>query len=54
MKNNKVMQQPVQTGAIDNGQIAVLSPLPPDADVVVNAQAFLTDNDTVIPVKAAQ
>ncbi|WP_420173588.1 efflux RND transporter periplasmic adaptor subunit [Morganella morganii] len=54
VKNNKVMQQPVQTGAIDNGQITVLSPLPPDADVVVNAQAFLTDNDTVTPVKAAQ
>ncbi|WP_274369474.1 efflux RND transporter periplasmic adaptor subunit [Morganella morganii] len=54
VKNNKVMQQPVQTGAIDNGQIAILSPLPPDADVVVNAQAFLTDNDTVIPVKAAK
>lgn len=54
VKNNKVMQQPVQTGAIDNGQIAILSPLPPDADVVVNAQAFLTDNDTVTPVKAAQ
>ena len=51
---NKVMQLPVQTGAINNGQIAILSPLPPDADVVVNAQAFLTDNDTVTPVKAAK
>lgn len=54
VKNNKVIRHPVQTGAIDNGQIAILSPLPPDADVVVNAQAFLTDNDTVTPVKAAQ
>ncbi|MBA5859071.1 efflux RND transporter periplasmic adaptor subunit, partial [Morganella morganii] len=24
VKNNKVMHQPVQTGAIDNGQLAVL------------------------------
>lgn len=48
------MQLPVQTGVINNGQIAILSPLPPDADVVVNAQAFLTDNDTVTPVKAAK
>lgn len=54
VKKNKVMQLPVQTGDINNGQIAILSPLPADADVVVNAQAFLTDNDTVTPVKAAK
>ncbi|MEG0280158.1 MAG: efflux RND transporter periplasmic adaptor subunit [Morganella sp. (in: enterobacteria)] len=52
VNDNKALQHPVQTGRIENGFIEILSPLAEDADVVINAQAFLTNGDTVTPVKA--
>lgn len=52
--NNKVKQQKVTTGKIHNGRIEILSPISSDIFVVTNAQAFLTENDTVSPVKDRQ
>ncbi|MET4864104.1 efflux RND transporter periplasmic adaptor subunit [Morganella psychrotolerans] len=52
VNDNKALQHPVQTGRTENGRIEILSPLTKDADVVINAQAFLTNGDTVTPVKA--
>lgn len=50
--NNVVKSQKVTVGRIQAGDIEILSPLLADLDVVTNAQAFLTENDTVTPVRA--
>lgn len=52
--DNKVKQQKITTGKIHDGRIEILSPISPDTVVVTNAQAFLTENDTVTPVKDSQ
>ncbi|WP_140180012.1 efflux RND transporter periplasmic adaptor subunit [Providencia stuartii] len=50
--NNVVKSQKVTVGRIQAGDIEILSPLLAELDVVTNAQAFLTENDTVTPVRA--
>lgn len=52
--NNIVKQRKVTVGKIQEGRIEIISPLPSDLDVVTNAQAFLTENDTVTPVRVKQ
>lgn len=54
VNNNKALQHSVHTGKTENGFIEILSPLAKDASVVINAQAFLTNDDTVTSVKASE
>lgn len=54
VENNTVKQQTVTIGKPHNGLVEILSPISLDIDVVTNAQAFLTENDAVTPVKESQ
>lgn len=49
-----VTKQKVQTGKIQNGRVEIISPLATDLDVITYAQAFLSPDDIVIPVKDSQ
>ncbi len=51
VENNTVKQQKIVIGQVQGGRVEIVSPLPTDINVVNNAQAFLTENDKVIPVK---
>lgn len=52
--DGKVAKQKIQIGKIQQGRVEVLTPLAPSLDVVAYAQAFLSDDDIIVPVKDSQ
>lgn len=52
-KDNKAVRQPVTTGLVTNGGIAIVSGLAGNELVVLRAGGFLTEGETLRPVKAA-
>ncbi|WOB99913.1 MULTISPECIES: efflux RND transporter periplasmic adaptor subunit [unclassified Providencia] len=52
--DGRVKKQPVQIGKIQHGHVEILSPLTANLDVVTYAQAFLSEDDKVVPVRAPQ
>lgn len=49
-----VTKQPVKIGKIQQGNVEILSPLAANLDVVTYAQAFLSADDKVVPVRDSQ
>lgn len=52
--DGKVTKQKIHIGKIQQGRVEILSPLKANIDVVTYAQAFLSDDDIVVPVKDKQ
>ncbi|MBN6362882.1 efflux RND transporter periplasmic adaptor subunit [Providencia huaxiensis] len=52
--DGRVEKLPVQIGKIQHGHVEILSPLAANLDVVTYAQAFLSEDDKVVPVRAPQ
>lgn len=53
-RDGKVEIQSVDIGSVQNGRVEILSPLATDINVIAYAQAFLSQDDIVIPVKDTQ